>query len=284
MTRIARAPRCLAVAAALLGGCDVDVFFFSAQRHEGPYDLSRSTVPADRLDPEGTFLTSADGTRIHLMQVRPSGAEPARAGTTVLFCHGNGGNIGSQWGRVEHLYAMGYGSLIFDYRGWGRSGGRPEEQGIYEDAEAVWSYLRARPEGARVVLYGHSLGAAVCADLAARHPGEAAGLIIESPFRSIAALVEDSSMATLPRGFVTSLRFANDEKIPRIAMPLLVMHGLGDTYLQPRYGQELYDLAQPPKSLWLAEGAGHGDVPGDDRSPRRAEYVARVTGFIDGLP
>ena len=274
--------RAMLAAALTLLGCNLDPLFFSARRQDGPYDLSGRAVPAERFDPEGSFVTSADGTRVHLMQVRPSGAAPARAGTTVLYCHGNGGNIGTSWERVEHLYAMGYGVLVFDYRGWGRSEGRPEEQGIYEDAEAVWTYLRARPEGARVVLYGHSLGAAVCTDLAARHPGQAAGLVLEAPFRSLAALVEDGSMASFPRGFVTSLRFANDEKLPNIGMPLLIMHGLADDYLMPRYGQELYDLALPPKDLWLVPEAGHGTIPGEPGSPRRDAYLAHMTAFIGG--
>lgn len=274
--------RAILAAVLALPACNLDPFFFSARRQDGPYDLSARAVPADHFDAEGTFVPSADGTRIHLMQVRPSGNVPARAGTTVLYCHGNGGNIGTSWDRVEHAYGMGYGVVVFDYRGWGRSEGRPEEQGIYADAEAVWTYLRARPEGARVILYGHSLGAAVCTDLAARHPGEAAGLILEAPFRSIAALVEDGSVGSFPRDFVTSLRFANDEKIGLVRTPLLIMHGLADDYLMPRYGQELYELALPPKDLWLVPEAGHGTIPGDPGSPRRAAYLTHTTAFIDG--
>jgi hypothetical protein len=281
MTRATRASWLLA--GLVLAACRLDGFMFAGEPHAGPYDLTGTSIPADRYDPEGVLVTAADGTRIHLMVVEPPGDPPGREGTTIFYCHGNAANIGHYWDRVEIFHALGYRVLIFDYRGYGRSEGTPTEPGLYQDADAALAYLLARPgvDPDRIVFYGYSLGAAVCTDLAWRRPDQPAALVLEAPFRSVADLVQDGAGASLDPGMVTDLRFDNLSKIDGVGAPLLVVHGTADDYLMSDYGVALHEAAQEPKRLVLVPGANHGDVPGEPGSARRTLYVDAVTGFLD---
>lgn len=287
MVRMIRStiPRLFALGLLCASGCTLDALFFGYQRQEGPYTLPSSIIPLDRHD-QGLFLAAADGTRVHVIAVPPSGADPKRAGTAILFCHGNGGNLGTSrhWQRVEAFYQMGYGVLVFDYRGYGRSEGQPTEDGVYQDGEAALAHLKAQLWAPRIALYGHSLGAAVCTELAQRHAGQLRALILEAPFRSADDLVKDSARASLNAGYVTDLRFDNYAKIDHIGAPLFVMHGTDDTYLPPRYGQALYEHARDPKALWLVEGADHVSIPATEGTPGRTEYMQKVSGFLDRQP
>lgn len=267
----------------MASGCTLDSFMFNLEKQDGPYDFSDSSIPTDKFDAEGTFITAQDGTRIHLHVVESSGASPDRSSTTILYCHGNSSNISHYWDRVEGFYAMGFRTLIFDYRGYGRSEGEPTEPGVYMDSEAALSHLLDMPqtEPERIVFYGNSLGAAVCIELAYRHSDQPAVLIVVAPFRSVADLVQDGAGASLHPGFITNLRFNNYAKIDQVGAPLMVIHGQDDDYLMPQYGKDLFERALPPKELWLVPGAEHGNVPGDAGTERNEEYKKRVSGFID---
>jgi fermentation-respiration switch protein FrsA (DUF1100 family) len=264
-------------------GCTLDGFLFNPRQQDGPYDLSGTTIPADRFDEEGTFVSAEDGTRIHLYYIKASGKHPARAKTAIFYCHGNSTNIGHYWWRMEAIHELGYQVLIFDYRGYGRSEGKPDEPGLYMDAEAALAHLLKQPavDARRVAFYGHSLGAAVCIELATRKTVDAA-LVVESPFRSVKDLVQDGAIASLPPSFVTSHGFDNFAKIDKVGAPLLVMHGLDDDFLMSEYGQALYDQAQQPKTLWLVPGAAHSDIPDDPGTPRRKQWADKVTAHVDG--
>ncbi len=271
------------IAALVLASCRLDGFMFNATKVSEPYDFSESIIPEDRYEPGGVFVEAADGTRIHLYFVRASGAEPDRAETTIFYCHGNRDNIGHYWPRVELFYEMGYSVLIFDYRGFGLSGGEPDEPGLYMDGEAALAYLLSRPDvdQGRIVFYGYSLGAAVCLELAVRHQDLPRALVLESAFRSVADLVSDGATVSLDASFVTDLRFDNISKIGSVACPVLLMHGLADDFLRPDYSRDLYDRAPEPKELWLVPGANHTTVPGEPGSERRREYFEHVTSFVD---
>jgi uncharacterized protein len=143
-----------------------------------------------RLPPraEDVWFTNADGTRLHGWFIRTT-QTPARA--TVLHCHGNGGNLSHLRWFAEALAERGYDTLIWDYRGYGRSGGQiTDEWGLYADGTAAYAWLTRergiRPE--RLIIYGQSLGSTVAVDLATRKP--AAALVLES------ALSSASSMAS----------------------------------------------------------------------------------------
>jgi hypothetical protein len=251
----------LGLAAALLS-CTLDAFLFEPITQEGPYDFSGTTIPADRFTVEGDFVTTADGTRIHLQHVLPADPTTARGRTSVFFCHGNSDNLFFDWPEVEGFYALGYRVLIFDYRGFGRSEGSPTEAGLYDDAETALAFLLAQPgvDPTRVAFVGDSLGAAVCTEIAMRHADQPAALVLAEPFRSIADLVADGATFSLPAGFVTNHSFDNYGKIDKVGAPVLILHGDADSFLMPAYGQALYEHALEPKRLVMVAGADHGEL------------------------
>jgi hypothetical protein len=270
----------------LCGACNLDPFFFGSRPHPGPYtELSDRIVPKDAYDPEGAFVTSADGTRIHTLFVRESGADPERARTAIFYCHGNGGNLGTHFLRVEAFHQLGYKVLAFDPRGSGRSEGSPTEPGYYEDAEAAFAALRARPgvDPGDIVLYGHSLGAAVCTELAMRLSARGTpvrALLLEAPFRSVQDLIVDSAGASIPTKNLSTLSFDNYAKVDKVNAPVFVLHGTEDDYLQSTYGVALFERAREPKELWLVDGADHVNIPGEPGTAAWQRYGERVTRFI----
>lgn len=179
---------------------------------------------------------------------------------TVMYLHGNYGNIGHNLDHSKRLHDMGYNVLLPDYRGYGRSSnGQPTETRVYEDAEAAWQYLlKARgvpPQ--RAFIYGHSLGGAIAIDLAVRHP-EAAGLIAESTFTSMQAMGE-LKYDYLPVGLLLNQRFESLQKIPGLKIPVLLIHGTWDEKVPVAMARQLYDAAPQPKRLLLIEGGEHSN-------------------------
>jgi fermentation-respiration switch protein FrsA (DUF1100 family) len=267
-----------------LVGCTLDGFMFNGELHDGPYDFTGTTIPSDRFDPEGTFVTASDGTQIHLQFVRSSGDATGRADTTIFYCHGNSTNLLHYWDRVELFYELGYQTLIFDYRGYGRSDDVDgSEAGIYADAEAAYDHLLTRPEvnPDKIVFYGYSLGGAPCVELAHRYADQPAALITEAIFRSVEDLLQDGAGASLHVSMVSDLRFDNFAKIDGVNTPLLVIHGREDSYVPVEYGIELHAQAREPKALYLVPGAEHSTVPGDLGSENRQTYLDTVAAFLD---
>lgn len=283
MTGLSQKSLVVVVLVSLSAGCTLDAFLFNRTQQDGPYDFAGTSIPADRFSAEGTFIKAADGTRIHLHFVEASGDHSTRAKAAILYCHGNKDHIKHYWDRVEAFYEMGYQLLIFDYRGFGRSGGEPDEPGLYMDGEAALAHLLQQPsvDPGRVAFYSNSLGAAVCIELASRHADQPQALVVAEPFRSIADMVADGAQVSFEPGFVTDHRFANIDKIHKVGAPLFVIHGAEDTYLMPQYGRDLYDKALDPKELWLVPGAGHGEITGAANTARRAQFSDRVTRFLD---
>ncbi|MDF0732861.1 alpha/beta hydrolase [Pseudomonas entomophila] len=188
----------------------------------------------------------------------------------ILYLHGVRWNLTGQLFRIEQLHAMGYSVLAVDYRGFGQSRGElPSEATVYEDARIAWERLtQLQPSAGKRLIFGHSLGGAVAVELAselarqAQQAGEAVparGLILESTFTSlgdVAAVVADTS---LPVRWLLSQKFDSLEKIKDVGMPLLLVHGLDDRYVPPRFSQQLFEAAQEPKALLLVPGATHNN-------------------------
>ena len=214
-----------------------------------------NATPAQRgLAYEDVSLTTADGVRLHAWWV------PGQRPLALLWLHGNGGNIGH---RVEHIELvhrrLGVDSLVLDYRGYGRSEGHPSEQGTYRDADAALAYLRARrgSDGADVVVFGQSLGAAIAVDLAARE--RVGALVLEAPFTSIAAMAR-VALPFLPLGPLLRTRYDSLSKIGRVQAPLLVPHSRVDGVIPYEQGQQLFAAAPEPKRFHTIVGAGHNDA------------------------
>ncbi|MDO8413401.1 MAG: alpha/beta fold hydrolase [Gallionellaceae bacterium] len=189
-------------------------------------------------------------------------AEPASA-PTLLYLHGNFRNISHNVEHAMRLHSLGYNLLLVDYRGYGKSsGGPPSEAKMYEDAAALWNYLIKQraltPQ--QTFIYGHSLGSAVAIDLALHHP-DAAGLIAESAFTSMAAMGK-INYGYLPIDWLLNQRFDSLDKINKLKIPALFIHGTWDMKIPYQMSQQLFDQAPQPKHLTLIEGGEHSNSSG----------------------
>ncbi|NJN86224.1 MAG: alpha/beta hydrolase [Leptolyngbyaceae cyanobacterium SL_7_1] len=206
----------------------------------------------------------------------PASTEPANV---LLYLHGNGVNIGANAAHAHRFHQMGMAVLLMDYRGYGQSRGNfPSEAAVYEDAEAMWHYLveqrRVAPE--QIFIYGHSLGGAIAIELATQHP-DAAGLIVQSSFTSIRAMVDRTmNLRWIPIDLILTQRFDSLRKVPTLEVPVLFIHGTADAEVPADMSQRLYNAAPDPKHLWLVPTAGHNNVA--DTSGM--EYFQRVMDLL----
>lgn len=228
-----------------------------------------ATPAARGLEYREVRLATADGERLHGWLVP---AEPARA--TLLFLHGNAGNVSHRLESLRQFHELGLSVLIFDYRGYGNSTGSPSEAGTYRDAEAAWRYLVGeRGLSPRdIVVFGRSLGGAVAVDLATRHTP--AGLILESTFRSGAAMARHIA-PLFPSGLLTRLHYPSEEKIQRVRCPVLVIHSRDDEIIPFEHGRALFAAAPEPKTFL--------ELQGDHNSAflvNETEYLQGLDGFL----
>jgi len=228
-------------------------------------------VTADGIALQAWFVpacVSADG-----MPGLPCEASQPRG--TVLFLHGNAGNISHRLDSLRMFHRLGYNTLIVDYRGYGNSAGKPTEEGTYRDAEAAWAYLtqtRKIPAGS-IVLFGESLGSAVAAWLANRH--EPAALVISSGFTSLPDLAA-SLYPYLPARLLSRLSYDTRAYLRASAVPVLIAHSPDDEIIPFRHGRELYDAAQGPKRFLELSG-GHNEGFIFMRDP----WVRELGDFLD---
>ena len=168
--------------------------------------------------------------------------------------------------------------LAVDYRGYGRSGGSPNEAGVYRDADAAYDYLvqvrHVRPKN--IIVFGHSLGGAVAIDLASRR--ECGGLIVQSSFTSIRDMARRTFGIPLFE-YIPKSRFDSLAKIQQVQAPILIVHGTRDEIVPFSMGQRLFTAAPEPKFFFPVEGAGHNDVIeiGGD------QLLQRFKSFLDSL-
>ncbi|UGT60848.1 alpha/beta hydrolase [Nocardia asteroides] len=196
---------------------------------------------------------TADGETLHAWWL------PAREPIGhILFAHGNAGNIGDRLPIFALLTAAGFDVLSFDYRGYGRSTGRPSERGTYLDARAARAALLARPgvDPERVVYLGKSLGGAVVTELAAAHPP--AGAVLMSTFTGLRAAAR-SVFPVIPAPLVPDA-YPTLRRIGDLRIPLLLMHGDRDELLPVEHSRRLYTAAPDPKRLEIFPGCGHNDL------------------------
>ena len=223
---------------------------------------------------EDAWFEADDGTRLHGWFV-PAAEDPPRA--AVLFAHGNAGNL-SDRADIVGTFANRFGAstLIFDYRGYGRSSGQPSEAGVVADARAArrWLAQRAGVAERDVVLVGESIGGAVMVDLAAADG--ARGMILENTFGSLPE-VAAFHYPWLPIRLLMRSRFDSAAKIGNYHGPLLQFHGEADTIVPLESARRLFDAANEPKRLLIVPGGDHND-------PRTPAYYAAVDHFLRELP
>ncbi|MDP2155115.1 MAG: alpha/beta hydrolase [Sulfuricella sp.] len=241
----------LAAAYAGLAG----VLYFSQSSMVYYPEIGREIVATPRqagLDYEDVKLVTTDGVALHGWFV-PS----AQSRGTVLFLHGNAGNISHRLDFLLMFHRLGYNTLIIDYRGYGNSAGEPSEQGTYLDAEAAWRYLSVSRQTSpgSIVLFGESLGGAVAAWLAVRH--EPAALVIASGFTSVPDLAA-KFYPYLPVRRLSRFSYDTREYLQSVAAPVFIAHSPDDEIIPYRHGRALYDAAKPPKQFLELSG-GHNE-------------------------
>ena len=185
------------------------------------------------------------------------------AAPVLLYLHGARWNLSGSAYRIERLRDAGFSVFAIDYRGFGQSSGDlPTEAKAYVDAALAWDWLKIRvPQSERRYLYGHSLGGAVAIDLAAKlDRADAAGLITEATFTSVPDVIAASRYGWLPVGFLVTQRFEALEKIRKVALPTLILHGTEDGIVPHTMGDALFNAAAGPKQLVKFAGAGHSSI------------------------
>jgi fermentation-respiration switch protein FrsA (DUF1100 family) len=184
-------------------------------------------------------------------------ARPTQLQPTLLFLHGNAGNISHRLDSIRQFHELGLAVFILDYRGYGESEGSPTETGTYDDATAAWHYLIAQRGIAPrdIVLLGRSLGANIAAELATRtRPG---ALIMESAFTSVPDMAA-TIYPWLPVRLLSRYRYDAYKQLAHISCPLLIVHSRDDEIIPFTHGQRLFECAREPKQFLELRG-GHND-------------------------
>ncbi len=214
-------------------------------------------TPADKgLSYEEVFIPTPEGIKI-CGWFFPN----PEAQSTLLFLHGNAGNIGDRLNKITAFLHMGVNVFIIDYRGYGKSEGVPSEEGIYQDAVAAYDYLinRGGESQKKIIAYGASLGGAVAIDLAAKR--SLAALIVDSSFSS-AADVSRVFYPFIPT-FLLKTKMDSAGKIKNIFVPKLIIHSREDELIPIRLGKKLYEAAVAPKKFLEISGGHNADQAED---------------------
>lgn len=210
---------------------------------------------------EEVFFPTSDGIRLHGWYF-PAGEGSTRSQFAILVCHGNAGNISHRLELCQVLLDCGVNVFLFDYRGYGRSGGSPNEEGTYLDAQAAHRWLRSKGIVAgNIIAFGESLGGGVVCELALRE--ELGGLVLQSTFKSIPDIGAEL-FPWLPVRLLSSIRYDSHRKLPRIRIPVLIMHSREDEIIGFHHGQANFAAANEPKFFCEIRG-GHNDSLADSR-------------------
>jgi fermentation-respiration switch protein FrsA (DUF1100 family) len=226
---------------------------------------------------EDVTLTAADGTPLHAWWSAPPGWKPADG--AVLFSHGNGGNLSYRARAIAPLQQLHRAVLVFDYPGFGKSGGTCSEAGCYAAGDAAYDWLTGtqRVPGRRIVLYGGSLGGGVATDLAARRPCEA--LFLVAAFTSFPDMAA-KQIPWMPGRWLVHNGFDNLRKIGSCTAPVFIAHSPDDQLIPFSQGQRLFEAARGPKRFFPMPGVAHNDMPGPGVLPALAQFL-RDCGSAD---
>ena len=230
-------------------------------------------TPADAgLGYEDVHLETEDGVNLHGWFV-----PTAHARFTLLFLHGNAGNISHRLDSLRLFNRLGLSTFIFDYRGYGRSAGKPTEAGTYRDATAAWRHLVVERgiSAQRIVVFGRSLGGGVATWLASVQTPRA--LIIESTLTSVPDMGAQV-YPFLPVRLLARIHYDTLARIPDVSCPILVVHSRQDDIIPFEHGRRIFDAAREPKAFLAIRGDHNSGflISGED-------YVRGLDGFLKGL-
>jgi len=220
------------------------------------------------LSYEEIYFNTADNKRLHAWLISND-----KAKFTIIFCHGNAGNISHRLEKIELFYNLGLNVFIFDYRGYGKSEGMPSEAGLYKDIDAAYKYLTEGRGVAKdsIILYGESLGGAVSINLAVK--SEIGALITEEAFTSI----KDMAKIYYPfiPHFIMQSKLDSVSKIKNVKCPKLVIHSINDEIVPYHLGEKLFNAAPSPKKFLKIRGA-HNTAFLDSRE----RFTEGIRGFL----
>lgn len=214
------------------------------------------------------MLPTDDGLKVRALYRAPQPGMP-----TLLMFHGNGEGVFESAAALRPLIPDGYGMLLSEYRGFGGNPGHPNEQGLYRDARAAWGWLRAKgvsPD--HVVIVGYSLGSGVAAQLALEHRPRA--LILIAGYTDIPHVTRQH-YPWIPANLLVTERFRTIDKLPRIACPILLLHGRNDDTI-PFDNSLALAAAQPAAKLELVAGTGHGII-------YRGDIMRRIDAWLKNV-
>ncbi|MFZ5775166.1 MAG: alpha/beta hydrolase [Thermodesulfobacteriota bacterium] len=256
-----------------LGLCGVLFFRQDALVYQ-PLGQIEATPAAIGLPFTPLRLATDDGITIAAWFI-PAAGSPRGA---ILFCHGNGGNISHRLDSLRIFHALGFATLIFDYRGYGESEGQPSEEGTAQDARAAYAYLHGQAGFAphQIVLFGRSLGAAVAARLASEV--QSAGLILESAFTSAPDMAAEM-FPLLPARWLCRSDYNTVAALAGVRCPVLVVHSPDDEMIPFRHGQRLFAAARPPKQFLAIQGDHNSGFLLSGRA-----YTDGLASFLAALP
>ena len=225
------------------------------------------TPEAIGLPFEDVYFNAGDGVRLNGWFIPAIGSE-----TTLIFCHGNGGNIGDRLGSIAIFNKLGLNIFIFDYRGYGKSDGCPSEEGTYVDGRAAYDYVVGRENMGPIILYGESLGGAIAYELAAA--SKVSAVITLGTFSSIVDMGK-TIYPFLPVALIVRIRYDVASRVDKIKIPKLFIHSFNDEIVPFEQGRKLFSLACEPKEFYEMHG-GHNDAIFTYES----EFCERITSFL----
>jgi fermentation-respiration switch protein FrsA (DUF1100 family) len=244
-----------------------------------------STPAAWGLKFERIDFNSADDTPLHGWFIPAKNKTAKSAKGSVVFSHGNAGSIGHHLGFCAWLAEAGYNVFMYDYRGFGKSGGKVERRGMIDDVKSAFAYIRKRPDidVTRLISYGHSLGGA-----------QSVTALGETPVKGLRAIVIDGAFASYQAmasviGDQLGASLVTDELSPKdyvkklTPVPLLVVHGTRDEVVPISQGRQLYDAAGEPKTLFEVKSGRHGTALSEDGGAYRQKMIAWLDGVLDGF-
>jgi len=245
------------------------LYFFQEQFVYRPSARIEVTPASVGMYHEEVALVASDGVRLTGWYL-----PLADARGTVLFCHGNAGNISHLLAVAEDAHRLGLGILLFDYRGYGQSEGTPSEEGTHRDAEAAWNYLvqEAGLAPDQIAIIGRSLGGPIAARLA--RDKKPAALFLEETFTSVPELGREL-YPIFPVDLLARYEYPTLEYLKQVQCPVLISHSRGDMFIVFAHGQRLYEAASYPKAFTKLRG-GHSSAFSEDA----ATYEAGVEAFL----
>jgi fermentation-respiration switch protein FrsA (DUF1100 family) len=253
-------------AAVLFGGFVALMYVTQRSLMYFPETLRVAPADAGFTGAQEIVLDTSDGEKVIAWHLPPRGEKPV-----ILYFHGNGGSLRYRVERFRALTGDGTGLVALSYRGYGGSTGSPTEPGLLADAAAVYEFAAARYPAERIVLWGESLGTGVAIALAAER--KVSRIVLEAPFTS-AADIGARAYPFLPVRLLMKDQFRSDERIGKLNVPLLFLHGAFDRVVPLALGERLYALANQPKRLVRFPRGDHNDLDGHGAQAAAREFLA----------